>query len=398
MPRRFPVSLAPALLAAALLLPAMACHHAASLPAPDAYARQFSGDNALAHVAKLVALGPHVSGSPELEKARQYIEGQLQGFGWTVERQKFTEPTPHGPIEFVNLIARPSGASPKDPRALVCTHYDTKYFAPPQVFVGADDGGSGTGALIELARVLSRDPDFARRFELVFFDGEEAISQFRVDLPPYDGLWGSRYYAHSLSKEGRAHQFKLGILWDMIGKKDVTITLSADSPPNLARGIFAASTALGTRSHFGYYPGSILDDNNDLNTVGVTTIDLIDFNYPPWHTPRGHPGQAQRREPHHRRAGFPLLPGAISLRFPLIQSVFPPLLHHYATPRSANSFPPSRTLWTLCEATEHVSRHPRPPNRPLACHLFPSYSPIEMPSIHSLTPPAACCLNLSLRP
>ena len=283
--RRSPVPLVPALLAAALLLPALACRRAESLPAPDTFARQFSGENALAHVARLVALGPHVSGSPELEQARVYIEAQLKTFGWTVERQKFTESTPHGPIEFVNLIARPNGASPKDSRALVCTHYDTKYFAPPQVFVGADDGGSGTGELIELARVLARDPELARRFELVFFDGEEAISQFRVDLPPYDGLWGSRYYAHSLSKQGRAHQFKLGILWDMIGKKDVTITLSADSPPALARGLFAASTALGTRSHFGYYPGNILDDNYDLNAVGLTTIDLIDFNYPPWHTP-----------------------------------------------------------------------------------------------------------------
>ena len=284
MPRRPPVSLASTLLAACLLLPALACHHAATLPNPDAFTKQFSGENALEHVSKLVAFGPHPSGSPALEQARRYLETQLGGFGWTVERQKFTEPTPHGPIEFVNLIARFGDASPKEPRALVCTHYDTKYFAA-QSFVGADDGGSGTGALLELARVLARDKDFARRFELVFFDGEEAISQFQVDLPPYDGLWGSRHYAHALSAAGRAHQFKLGILWDMIGKKDVTITLPPDSPSRLAKGIFAASEALGTRQHFGYFRGNILDDHYDLNAVGVPTIDLIDFNYPPWHTP-----------------------------------------------------------------------------------------------------------------
>ena len=285
MSRRPSVSLVPTLLAAVLLLPSLACHRAASLPAPADFAKQFSGENALAHVAKLVALGPHPSGSPELEQARGYIEAQLRSFGWTVQRQTFTDSTPHGPITFVNLIARLNGASAQDPRALVCSHYDTKYFAPPQVFVGADDAGSSTGALLELARVLSQTPDFARRFELVFFDGEEAISEFRWQSPPYDGLWGSRHYAHSLSADHRAHQFKLGILWDMMGKKDVTITLSADSPPDLARGIFAASTALGTREHFGYYGGNILDDHYDLHAVGIPTIDLIDFNYPPWHTP-----------------------------------------------------------------------------------------------------------------
>ena len=285
MSRRCPVSFVQTLLAVALLLPALSCHQAAPLPAPADFAKQFSGENALAHVAKLVAFGPHPSGSPELEQARGYIEAQLKGFGWTVQRQTFTESTPHGPITFVNLIARPHGASAKDPRALVCSHYDTKYFAPPQIFVGADDAGSSTGALLELARVLSLQPDFARRFELVFFDGEEAITEFRWQSPPYDGLWGSRHYAHSLSADHRARQFKLGILWDMMGKRDVTITLSADSPPDLTRGIFAASVALGTREHFGYYSGNILDDNNDLKAIGIPTIDLIDVNYPPWHTP-----------------------------------------------------------------------------------------------------------------
>ncbi len=267
----------------AVLLPLGGCRSEPPLPAPDALAKEFSGQNAFDHVAKLVAFGPRPSGSPELEKSRQYIEGQLRASGWNVERQRFTEPTPHGPIEFVNLVARPVGVEPGDPRAIVCTHYDTKYFAA-QSFVGADDGGSGTGALLELARVLAQQEDFARRFELVFFDGEEAIREFRVDLAPYDGLWGSRHYAHALSSEKRARQFKFGVLWDMIGKRDVTITLSPDSPSSLARGILGASDALGTRVHFGYFRSNILDDHYDLNALGIPTIDLIDFNYPPWHT------------------------------------------------------------------------------------------------------------------
>ena len=283
--RRPPIQLAAFLLATAAWLPVTACRPEPPPLSPVAFAKEFSGQNALDHVARLVAFGPRPSGSPALEGSRQYLESQLRAFGWTVERQKFTDPTPHGPIEFVNLIARFGDASPAEPRAIVCTHYDTKFFEPPQTFVGADDGGSGTGALLELARVLGREQAFARRFELVFFDGEEAIREFRVDLAPFDGLWGSRHYAHALVAGKRARQFKFGLLWDMMGKKEVTITLSPDSPPDLARGLFAASDALGTRRHFGYFRGNILDDHYDLNQAHVPTIDLIDFDYPAWHTP-----------------------------------------------------------------------------------------------------------------
>ncbi len=260
------------------------CHSQSPPPSADAFCKQFSGQRAFDHVAKLVAFGPRPSGSPELEKSRQYIEAQLRSFGWTVERQTFTDSTPHGPIEFVNLIARPADAAASDAHAIVCTHYDTKWY-DTQRFVGADDGGSGTGALIELARALALDKAFARRFELVFFDGEEAIQEFRYQSPPYDGLWGSRHYAHALAAAGRAKQFRLGVLWDMIGKKDLTITMPPDSPSKLAQGIFAASDALGSREHFGYLRTGILDDHYDLNAVGIPTIDLIDFNFPAWHTP-----------------------------------------------------------------------------------------------------------------
>ena len=260
------------------------CHAVAPTLPPGTVGKEFSGPRAFDHVARLVAFGPRPSGSPELEQSRRYIEDQLRGFGWTVERQNFTDPTPRGPIEFINLIARPTSVGAGDARAIVCTHYDTKYFET-QRFVGADDGGSGTGALIELARVLSLHPDLARRMELVFFDGEEAIREFRVAQPPYDGLYGSRHYAHALSAAGRAKQFHLGILWDMMGKRDVTITMPPDSPPKLAQGIFAAGDALGTRDHFGYFHGNILDDHYDLNALGIPTIDLIDFDFPAWHTP-----------------------------------------------------------------------------------------------------------------
>jgi glutaminyl-peptide cyclotransferase len=200
--------------------------------------------------------------------------------GWTVERQTFADSTPRGPLTFVNLIARRADADARTPRAIVCAHYDTKWFENFR-FVGANDGGSGTGALMELARALGGDPAFARRFELVFFDGEEAVRTF-TDT---DSLYGSRHYAEFLRRDGRVKQFKLGVLWDMIGDRDLGITLSPDSPPKLARGIFAAAEALGTRGHFGYFRGNIGDDHVPLNRAGIPTIDLIDFEFPAWHTP-----------------------------------------------------------------------------------------------------------------
>ena len=260
------------------------CSGGTAGPAAETFCKEFSGERAFEHVSKLVAFGPRPSGSPELEQSRQYIEAQLRASGWTVERQRFTDPTPHGPIEFINLIARPVDAKPADAHAIVCTHYDTKYFAE-QRFVGANDGGSGTGALIELARVLAQDKTFARRFELVFFDGEEAITKFEVQTPPYDGLYGSRHYAHALSEAGRLGQFKLGILWDMMGDRDLDVTLPPNSPPKLAQGLFAAGDALGTRQHFGYFNGDILDDHYYLNNLHIPTLDVIDFDFHAWHTP-----------------------------------------------------------------------------------------------------------------
>jgi glutaminyl-peptide cyclotransferase len=273
-----------AALACLLTLVFSAGCHSDSLPPGNKLWEEFSGGRAFAQVSRIVAFGPRPSGSAALEQTRQYIIGQLTGMGWQVERQTFTDNTPHGPIQFVNLIARLKDASASDPHAIVCTHYDTKYFETER-FVGANDGGSGTGALIELARVLATSPRFGRRFELVFFDGEEAIREFRVDSPPFDGLYGSRYYARSLRTSGRAGQFRVGILWDMMGDRDLDVTFPPNSPPKLLKGIFDASEALGTRDHFGIFRSDILDDHVPLEKAGIPSIDVIDFDFPAWHTP-----------------------------------------------------------------------------------------------------------------
>jgi len=252
---------------------------------------EFSGEKARAHVQRLVDLGPHPAGSDAIEKARAYIEEQLRHSGWQITRQAFTDDTPRGKIHFVNLIARfPGDANPASPSFLLCSHYDTKLFDTIR-FVGANDGGSSTGLLLELARVLGQHPGLARKVELAFFDGEEAYENFSET----DGLYGSRYFARQLQGEGAkqparsathsaAGGLRGGILFDMVGDSSLGITLPADSPAAVARDVFAAAEALKLRKHFSYLDRNLIDDHVPLNAIGIPTIDIIDFDYPWWHT------------------------------------------------------------------------------------------------------------------
>ena len=240
--------------------------------------KEVSGEKAMAHVQALVDLGPRPPGSDAIEKSRHYITEQLQRFGWSVTRQEFSQETPRGKKQFVNLIATFSGEKAR-PTFLLCSHYDTKTF-DTGAFVGANDGGSSTGLLVELARVFAKAPNLAAQLELVFFDGEEAYEAFNAT----DGLFGSRYFAKQLASAGGAKQFHGGILFDMIGDSSLDVTLPPDSPADLAAGIFASAEVLRVRNSFTYSRGGILDDHTPLNEIGIPTIDLIDFNYPPWHT------------------------------------------------------------------------------------------------------------------
>jgi len=240
---------------------------------------EFSGEKALLHVQHLVDLGPHPVGSDAIEKAREYIEAQLRHSGWQVTRQGFTDETPRGKVRFVNLIARFSGdGNAAAPSFLLCSHYDTKLFDAIR-FVGANDGGSSTGLLLELARVIGGRPNMARKIELVFFDGEEAYENFSET----DGLYGSRYFAKQLEADG-AKQFRGGILFDMIGDRSLDITLPADSPPAMVRDVFAAAEALKLRNYFSYLDRDLIDDHAPLNAIRIPTIDIIDFDYTWWHT------------------------------------------------------------------------------------------------------------------
>ena len=239
--------------------------------------RELSGERAFAHMQKLVDLGPRPAGSDALVRTRAYIEEQLESCGWKVTEQQFTDNTPRGPVVFMNVIARFGAAS--NPAFLLCSHYDTKIFDTFR-FVGANDGGSSTGLLLEMARVLALEPRLAEKIELVFFDGEEAVENFSET----DGIYGSRHFGQDLARSGSAKQFRGGILFDMIGDRDLKVTIPPNSPPSIARDIFSSADALQVRDHFTYFDQDVTDDHTPLNTAGIPVIDLIDFRFSYWHT------------------------------------------------------------------------------------------------------------------
>jgi hypothetical protein len=259
-----------------------ACDRAPTTPRLDSQTKiweEFSGEKAFAHVQALVDFGPRPPGTEAIEKTRNYLTKQLELSGWKVTRQPFTDTTPRGKVEFVNLVATFAAAG-RAPSFLVCSHHDTKIFDTAK-FVGANDGGSSTGVLLELARVLAQRPDLAQKAELVFFDGEEAYEAFSDT----DGLYGSRYFAKQLAVQGKTKQFRGGLLFDMVGDRSLKITLPPDSPAEMARDIFASAEALNLRNHFTYFDSDIMDDHTPLNAIGIPTIDLIDFDFAAWHTP-----------------------------------------------------------------------------------------------------------------
>jgi glutaminyl-peptide cyclotransferase len=130
-----------------------------------------------------------------------------------------------------------------------------------------------------LSRVLGQHPNLAAKIELAFFDGEEAYEHFSEK----DGLYGSRYFARQLGNSG-AKQFRGGILFDMVGDRSLTITLPPDSPAEMARDLFKSAEALKFRSYFTYLDRELIDDHTPLNAIGISTIDVIDYDFAWWHT------------------------------------------------------------------------------------------------------------------
>ena len=238
----------------------------------------FDSSRAYEHLRQIVAIGPRPAGSPGIARTREYITAQFTTLGIPVAQQAFVAKTPIGEIPMVNLVATIPGER-KD-RIAITGHYDTKLFREFR-FVGANDGGSSTAFLIELARVLKARAN-ALTIELIFFDGEEATLR---DWGTTDHTYGSQHYVDSARKAGTLSTLKALILVDMIADRSPRFMRESNSTPWLTDILWSTAQKLGHGSIFSNTDTPIEDDHIPFLKAGVPAADIIDLDYPAWHTP-----------------------------------------------------------------------------------------------------------------
>jgi Zn-dependent M28 family amino/carboxypeptidase len=242
-------------------------------------AKDFSGQSAFDYTKKAVAFGPRSGGSPAIVKTRAWIKQELAPRGCQLISDAFTAQSPDGPVPMENIICKFPGKSGK---AIAITgHYDTKKMTN---FVGANDGGSSNGFLLELAAVLQGTPRTDDVY-LVFFDGEEAFH----DWTDTDSVYGSRHLAQKWSADGTNAKLKALINIDMIGQKNLHVVYELNSAATIRAMVWNAAQALGYSTAFPRSGGgAIADDHIPFLNEGVKALDIIDFDSQStfWHTPQ----------------------------------------------------------------------------------------------------------------
>jgi len=238
----------------------------------------FDGKRAYAHVAKQVSFGPHPSGSQTIGQVQEYLLSELKSYGCNVETDAFGAETPAGRIAMKNILAKIPGEKPGI--ILLATHYDTLRM---DNFVGADDGGSSTGLMLELARLLCQQKGRYAVW-IAFFDGEEAVKQWSDT----DSRYGSRQMAARLAASGDLRNIKAMLLADIIGSKVPRIPREPDSTPYLVNLVWNNARRLGYSDVFLDEESGAQDDHDSFLKRGVPAVDIItdfkDNGY--WHTPQ----------------------------------------------------------------------------------------------------------------
>jgi glutaminyl-peptide cyclotransferase len=260
---------------------------------PGGSKSDFDGERAFNHVRKQVEFGPRPAGSAELEKARGYIVEQLKSYGLKVVTDDFTATTPLGQRRMANITAELPGES--SDVIIISSHYDTKYFKEFK-FVGANDGGASTGALIELARVLAAKGKSRVTYWFVFFDGEEAFCRDWDDChnpnpadpknPLPDNLYGSRRYVAQLIEKNELKRVRAMILFDLMGYKDLRLGRDELSTRWLQDIVWQTGKQLGYDKQFiDTVEGVGDDDHSPFLKAGIDALDLIQLStYEAWHT------------------------------------------------------------------------------------------------------------------
>jgi Iap family predicted aminopeptidase len=233
----------------------------------------FDGSRALADVQTQVDFGPRIPGTEGHDQIREWMRSELESAGWTVEVQE-AERMGHA---IYNIVAKRDARSPQ---IILGAHYDSRMYADhdptpgmqAMPVPGANDGASGVAVLLELARTL---PEDSVPVWLVFFDTED-----NGNIAGWDWILGSRAFAEKLEAKPRAV-----VIADMIGDADLNIYLEKNSNKEIRAEIWSAAEGLGYADKFiNQEKFSMLDDHTPFLEKGIPAVDIIDFDYPYWHT------------------------------------------------------------------------------------------------------------------
>ncbi|MDJ0761379.1 MAG: M28 family peptidase [Myxococcota bacterium] len=255
---------------------------------PNERASPIDGVRAIGIIEDIIALGPRHAGTVGAEKTRQYIIGQLRRFGLDPQRDDFTAFTPHPELKQVKManitVDIPGKANKK---VLIGGHFDGKILDGVD-FKGANDGGSSTALLLELAQYFAaHTPPCPVR--IAFFDGEEAL----VRWTDADSLYGSKHMATRLKQDQEVDGFAAAVVVDMIGDARLRIQQETLSTPWVFNTLARTAARLGFPDLFNGSRGAIADDHVPFIQIGIPAAVLIDMNFGPgwqsnayWHTER----------------------------------------------------------------------------------------------------------------
>ena len=274
------------LAAAGMAVVLLACERGpAPPPTPD-------GARAFGVLLSQVECGPRTPNSAGAECAREQILATLRSTGARAGVQRFTLADPYGgdSLRLQNVVANFFPERPR--RVLLAAHYDTRPraerdtgLARDQPIPGANDGASGVAVLLEVAQALAKwDPGVG--VDLVFFDGEDYGHE--SDFDHY--LLGSKYFVRTMG----AYRPRAVLLVDMVGERGLRIPMEGNSrarAPELTQLVFDAAAAVGATSFVREEGPTLYDDHVPFLQVGIPAVDLIDFEYPAWHTQGDTPAQ-----------------------------------------------------------------------------------------------------------
>ena len=246
----------------------------------------FDQFHAFEYLTKQCSFGPRNPGSEGHEECLRYLVEELRQYADDVVKQPFFQaiPVTKKSVTLTNVIA---SFGRQGQRILLCAHWDTRPVADfdpkpenrDKPILGANDGASGVAVLLEIARILKQHPPPVG-VDIVLFDGEDSGIEGRSDT------WclGSRYFARN--KRFDYHP-RFGLLLDMVGKRNLHLLVERNSDryaPELVDRVWSKAEEIGLQAFDRRLGPEMIDDHLELLNVGIPTIDIIDFDYPHWHT------------------------------------------------------------------------------------------------------------------